>query len=491
MKRAYRCDDIREAEAPLLEAGVPLMQQAAAALASETLREWRSRGNRIPGTRVLLLVGAGNNGGDALYAGARLARRGMAVMALLASSHVHPEGLAAAQQAGVRVVDGLPSADVVIDGLVGIGARGPLREPLAGVVQALGQRRTELTVAVDVPSGVGGDDGAVSGPVVTADITVTMGALKPGLLLDPGRRHVGRIIRVPLGFEAHLPSEPAAITLEAPEIARLWRVPDADSHKYSRGVAGLMTGSPRYPGAGLLSVDAALASGCGMVRYVGQRELAGVVVQRCPEVVTAPGRVQTWVLGSGIDMDDEVAASEVARRLHEAVAEELPVVLDAGAISLAYTTDLPENVVLTPHAGELVALLAARGEHLSRHDVETGPARAARLAATLTGATVHLKGAIDVACSPDGPLYVQSNAPAWRGTAGAGDVQAGLLGGLLAQWGRAAAHPARLAAAAAAIHARAAAIASGTDAGGVGRPIRAGEIVRAIPAAIAETFAEA
>lgn len=190
-------------------------------------------------------------------------------------------------------------------------------------------------------------------------------------------------------------------------------------------------------------------------------------------------------------------------------------VLDAGAISLVNSLDVPSTVILTPHAGELAALLAARGEAMTREDISAAPARAARLAATLTGATVVLKGATDVVCGPDDPLYAQPGAPAWRATAGAGDVLAGLLGALLAGWGDELAElgkgrgiPARLAAAACYLHGRAAAIASGTihttitetstmgtSVGGsasdghvCGRPIRATEIAAAIPTAIAESL---
>lgn len=532
MLRAYRSDDIRAAEAPLLDAGVPLMERASYAVAMAVISYRRRAGLRIPGTHVVALVGAGNNGGDALYAAAYLARRGMAVDAVVCGT-AHTTGLAAAERSGVRVsyvneaaevrevVRRVASAaDVWLDGLVGIGARGRLREPHATVVQILSEIREgavvePLAVAIDVPSGVGADDGVLSGPVFRADITVTMGAPKPGLVLDPGRRYVGDLIEVDLGLAEYLPSEPALLALESRDIADLWDYPGPDSHKYTRGVVGLMTGSARYPGAALLSVAAAHAGGPGMVRYAGPRELSDLVISHHPETVADMGRVQAWVIGSGVDMDNSVAAAEAARRLDESIAEGIPVVLDAGAITLVNSLDVPSTVVLTPHAGELAALLAARGEAMTREEVSAAPARAARLAATLTGATVVLKGAIDVVCGPDDPLYAQTGAPAWRATAGAGDVLAGLLGAILAGWGDELAElgkgrgiPARLAAAACYLHGRAAALASGTvttaitgtstigapsgetvpDGHLCGRPIRATEIAAAIPAAIAESL---
>lgn len=117
-------------------------------------------------------------------------------------------------------------------------------------------------------------------------------------------------------------SPPCVLT--ARDIADMWDVPGPDSHKYTRGVVGVMTGSLRYPGAALLSTGAALAGGAGMVRYAGPREISQLVVSHHPEVVTDLGRVQAWVLGSGVDMDVAEAASEVARRLQEAVTEGIP-----------------------------------------------------------------------------------------------------------------------------------------------------------------------
>lgn len=501
MLRAYRSDDVRQAEAPLLERGVPLMDRAAAALATEVIRRVRALGNRVPGTEVLGLVGSGNNGGDVLFALARLARRGVSASAILTGTP-HAAGYAAASRAGVRFADAgtlrslAESAEVWIDGLVGIGARGPLREPALEIVRELEEVRVgrpvePLVIAADLPSGIGADDGTVPGLALRANVTVTMGIAKPGLVLDPGRRYAGEIVQVPLGLEEFLPSEPALLSVGARDIADMWDIPGPDSHKYSRGVVGVMTGSLRYPGAALLSTSAALAGGAGMVRYAGPREISRLVVSHHPEIVTDMGRVQAWVLGSGVNMDDPEAASEVARRLQESITAGIPVVLDAGAITLLGSIDVPSTVVITPHAGELAELLAARGEPLSREEIAAAPSRAARLAATLTGATVLLKGSVDVACAPDDPLWAQGGAAGWRATAGAGDVLAGLLGSILAQWGDELADlgkghgiPARLAAAASYIHGRAAAIAYGT-----GRPIVASEIAGAIPQAIGEALA--
>ncbi|MBR5951469.1 MAG: NAD(P)H-hydrate epimerase [Actinomycetaceae bacterium] len=509
---AYRTDDIRAAEEPLLAAGVPLMRHAARAVAYVVIRELKERHEQASGRRVVALVGSGNNGGDALYALTHLRTRGVHCTALLAfPDAAHSEGLQAARTAGVNIDEAAPDtvreqvgkADIVLDALLGIGARGALREPLAGIVATTNEAvatqkkrgaNAPICIAVDIPTGISVDDGTLPGEAFRADVTVTMGAAKPGLFLDPARPYAGDVRVVDLNFP--LPDEPALIALEDSDIAQLWRVPGVNSHKYARGVVGMMTGSPTYPGAAILSVGGALGAGAGMVRFAGPQRLARMVLGAHPEIVTTRGRVQAWVLGSGVDMDDEEAAAEVARRLHESMSENRPVVLDAGAISLAATTELRSCVVLTPHAGEAAQLLSALAETSTREAVEAAPARAARLIATLTGATVLLKGAIDVACAPDGPLYVATGAPAWRASAGAGDVLAGLLGSLLAMWGDELADlgdghgiPVRLAAAAAYVHGRAAALASGvqpTPSGKTrgGKPISASDIAAAIPDAV-------
>ncbi|UNX54322.1 NAD(P)H-hydrate epimerase [Georgenia sp. TF02-10] len=518
MIHAHTAAQVRAAEEPPLAAGEPLMARAAYALAGQVAAALGERGHRVSGSVVLLLVGAGNNGGDALFAGAHLARRGCRVHAALLAADAHPDGLAAARAAGVSVhrLDGAEPgpllalarrAGVWVDALVGVGTRGPLRDPLAQAVTALAGERAAspdepIVVAVDVPSGIGVDDGTVPGPVLPADRTVTMGTAKPGLLLPPAAGLAGRLVVVDVGLGAALAAEqPAACRLTDADVADLWPLPGPADHKYTRGVLGLVTGSQAYPGAAVLSAAGALRTGLGMVRYLGPETPTGLIRSRYPEVVTAAGRVQAWALGSGVDPDQAVRAEQVAESLSAALADGVPAVLDAGALSLLTDdafTDLPATVVLTPHAGELATLLTGRGEQTSRDDVDAAPARHARLAAEITGATVLLKGAVTVVAAPDGPLYAQADATPWLATAGAGDVLTGVLGALLAGYGDQLAAeaadggdgdglPARLAAAAALVHGRAARIAAGqwpADRPGPGTPILAGDVAAAIPAAL-------
>jgi len=508
MIRAYEAEAIREAEAPLLAvtATDELMTRAAFAVATAVLEELTRLGARRSGTTVLLLVGGGNNGGDALYAGAYLARRGLQVAAALCTDRPHERGLAAARAAGVRAHDvldaaGRPRAELLavladragvwLDGLTGIGARGALREPLAGIVTALAARRAAMpdeptVVAVDVPSGIGVDDGTVAGPVLRADVTVTMGAAKPGLLTRPAEALTGRLVVVDIGLAL---GEPALARLGAADVADLLRPPLPTDHKYTRGVLGLVAGSTTYPGAAVLAAAGALRTGVGMVRYLGPEGPTRLVHERFPEVVAGSGRVQAWAAGSGVDPADEGRAADVRDALRRALADGLPAVLDAGALALA-PERLPATVVLTPHAGELAQLLTARGETTSRADVEAAPLTAARRAAALTGATVLLKGATTVVAAPGGTTLTQADGSPWLATAGTGDVLAGVLGALLAQRGEDLAGggdpdgalTAELAAAAALLHGRAGARAC------AGGPVTALTVADALPGVVADVL---
>jgi len=246
-------------------------------------------------------------------------------------------------------------------------------------------------------------------------------------------------------------------------------VPGERDDKYSRGVLGVVTGSAMYPGAAVLGVEAAAHTGVGMIRYLGgAREL---VLQRRPEAVTADGRVQAWLLGSGMEAPDE--------RSRAAVAQQVPVVLDGGALELHAAAAGP--VVITPHHGELAALLG-----VPRAEVSADPAGFARRTADRLGITVLLKGHTTYAAGPGVSLSAAS-APTWLATAGAGDALAGILGALVATHSAAIADDpdelARLAATAAVLHGLAAARASG------GGPLTILGLAAALPGTIAGLLA--
>lgn len=431
MRAAYRADEVQAAETELMKT-VPdgaLMARAAVGLVVECARLL----GRVYGRRVVLLVGAGNNGGDALYAGAALAGRGARVDALLiVADRAHEGGRAALVKAGGRThaADGsaaaavIDAAELILDGIVGIGGHGGLRAPADDVVAAAA-RGSALVVAVDVPSGVEADTGVVAGAAVQADVTVTFGALKPGLLVGAGAQHSGEVRLVDIGLDPHLPAA-SVFVLEADDVAAELTPPGESDDKYTRGVVGVVSGSATYPGAAVLSTGAALHGGAGMVRYVGAA--ADAVRARWPEAVVHPsldqaGRVQAWVVGPGLGTDDDAA-----RALEHVLAADVPVLVDADAITLlADRRHLLQKrtapTVLTPHDREFERLFGPVGDDRIA---------AARRAAADSGATVLLKGNATVVADPSGEVYVNPTGTPWLGTAGSGDVLSGLGGSILA-----------------------------------------------------------
>ena len=533
---AHRAAAIAAAEAPLTAGTDRYMRAAAGALVRAARAELREAGaRRLTGACVLLLVGGGDNGGDALLAGALLAERGARVSAAAATDHPRAACAAAARAAGVTLAGagagdadaesagaavarflaeapGAGGAALVIDGLTGIGARGPLRRRAAELIAPLrgaGPRgeRPFRVLAVDLPSGTGVDDGTLPGPVLTADRSVTFTCPRGAHLLPPAARAVGRLDVVDLGLP--LPREaPLAVRPDDAALARLLRAPGGADHKYTRGVVGAWAGSLAYPGAAVLTCSAAVRAGAGMVRLVAPRRVTDLVLARRPEVVPAPGRAQALVLGPGTDPADAPRAVELRRALDAAARDALPAVIDAGALGLLPAA-MADGVhpgavhVLTPHAGEAAALLTALGRTRTRADVEAAPAEAARALAEATGATVLLKDTPTLIAGPGpGPVLSVDPGPGWLATAGSGDVLAGILGALLAatraqEEGRArpdsadpaaaesaeSADPALAAALAVRLHALAGDLASGAGPGCTGRPLAALDLAGALPAA--------
>ncbi|RNL80967.1 bifunctional ADP-dependent NAD(P)H-hydrate dehydratase/NAD(P)H-hydrate epimerase [Nocardioides marmorisolisilvae] len=410
MRAAHTVEQVRAAEEVEL-ARLPegaLMQRAATGLAvaiADLL-------GGVYGRRVLLLVGSGDNGGDALYAGAQLARRGAAVEAILLSEQVHAAGLAALLARHGRVVDTTTATrpDVVVDGIVGIGGRPGLRP---NAVEALGLFRDVPVVAVDVPSGVGVDTGELDGPHVVADLTVTFGTHKPCHLVDPAASACGVVDLV--GLDLDLP-EPPIQALQAADVAVLVPRPDPFAQKYTRGVVGVRAGSPEYTGAAVLTTSGASCGLAGMVRYDGPA--ADEVRARHPGIVASVGRVQAWVVGPGGGDDVDVL-------LAACLADGVPVVADAAA--LPHVEPGHSRLVLTPHAGELASMLGTE-----RDAVEADQLGHVRRAAAHFGCTVLLKGRHTLIADPGGRVRVTTSGVPWLAVAGAGDVLAGVIGALLA-----------------------------------------------------------
>jgi ADP-dependent NAD(P)H-hydrate dehydratase / NAD(P)H-hydrate epimerase len=428
MHGAWTVGQIRNAEKRALEftAEGDLMDRAATAVAVAAARLLRKRTGGVYGRRVAVLVGAGNNGGDALYAGAWLARLGARVSAILLSpERAHPAGLDEFLESGGRVVDALPWCELVIDGILGLGGRPGLQDRAAKLAELIHEAQMPV-VAVDMPSGIDVDTGAVPGLAIRATTTVTLGGLKQGLLVGAGAEYAGDVRLVDLGFDLDRPS---LHVLDAEDVAGILPVPGVADDKYTRGVVGVVAGSKQFPGAAVLCTGAAVHSGAGMVRYAGTA--ADVVRNRWPEVVVhedvaASGQVQAWVVGPGIGTDDE-ASESLSRVLYS----DVPVLVDADGLTLlssewfdGVTHDRAYPTVLTPHDREFERLFGKIG------DDRLG---AARRAAAESGAIVLLKGNSTIVATPDGMAYANRTGTPWLGTAGTGDVLSGLIGAFLAE----------------------------------------------------------
>ena len=480
MIQAWSTDAVYAAEGALmatLDDG-ELMARAVEGLAGVAA----ARLEECDGEAVAALVGPGNNGADALYAVARLAEAGWNAVAVH-HDHVHEGARAAAERAGVVLTTdptGLGEADVVLDGILGIGARPGLPDWAVGWLTALSE--TAHVIAVDLPSGQDPMGGELDPDGVFADETVTFSVAKPVHLLPPTEQACGLLTVVDIGLE--MEGDPVVRRLDHDDVAALWPVPVAADDKYSRGVLGVIAGGESYSGAAVLSVTAAVEAGCGMVRYVGTPTPTELVRAAVPEAVHGPGRVQAWVVGPGLDASSRATGAKAQLdAARDALAGDEPVVVDAGGLDLLDAAVLRARAdavtLLTPHAGECARLLTRLGSEgeVTREQVQARPLAHARALAGLTGATVLLKGATTLVVPPGegATAWSQSDAPAWLATAGAGDVLAGLLGTLLA-----AGLPADLAGALGAlVHGVAA------DRANPGGPVRALAVAHGIPAAVA------
>ena len=472
-------EQVGAAEEPVL-ARTPegaLMRRAAHGLAQVALEQLRRRTGGVAGRRVVVLAGAGNNGGDGLWAGDELRRRGVAVTAVLLSpDRAHPAGLAALRRRRGRIVTDVERgvaavhhADLVLDAIVGTGARGGLRPEAATLVDAARVAGVPI-LAVDTPSGVDPLTGVPGEHHVRAAATVTFGARKPVHVLAAPL--CGPVTLIDIGLGPELPPAPVDV-LDAADVGARWPVPGPGDDKYSQGVVGIAAGSRTYPGAAVLAVGAAALSTSGMVRYAGSA--ADEVRAAWPEIVATDtvgeaGRVQAWVVGPGLGTDDAGAQT-----LGDVLDAGVPVLADADAVTLlGLHAGLREKaagapVLITPHAGEF-----ARVAELTDDRVDS-----ARRAAADLGVTVLLKGNATVVAAPDGRVLVHPAGSAWLATAGSGDVLSGVAGALLA----AGLEPWWAGGCAAFVHARAAEIGAGADVG-PGSPVPASHVQAALPTAI-------
>ncbi len=445
--------EMARADALAVAAGVPaerLMEAAGRAVADATMARWSPR-------RAVVLAGPGNNGGDGFVAARYLAQAGWSVrIALLGGlSALKGEAALNAQRwTGELVplsVGAVEGCDLVIDALFGAGLARPL-DGIAREVAAAVSVRDLPCVAVDIPSGVYGDSGAVMGDgeggiAIRADLTVTFFRKKPGHLLLPGRELCGEVVVADIGIPPEVLGRIRPMTWE--NSPALWLDgfpwPKPADHKYTRGHM-VVWGGALMTGAARLTARAGQRAGAGMVSIATLPEAAAIYASSLLSVLVKPveglaefnallsdPRVTSAVVGPGSGVTSSTHA------YGKAVLEAgKACVLDADALTVFSEppqgpTELFESIaesagpcVLTPHEGEF-------GRMFGRCGLSAGSKLArAREAARLSGATVLLKGYDTVIAAPDGRAVINSNAPAHLATAGAGDVLAGLIGGLLA-----------------------------------------------------------
>lgn len=421
-------------------------------------------GGRPEAKRVVIVCGAGNNGGDGFVVGRHLLSRGARVEAWLAGEATKMTrdcrmnydafvGLGGRVDAVVpQALDplrvALGGADVVIDALFGTGLDRPIGDLLAGVVGFINDARTRK-VALDVPSGMNADTGVAMGAAVRADYTVTFAHLKLGHLTGQGAHLSGVVRVVDIGVPSSLRAEHAAGLVEARDVRALIRPRPVDSHKYRAGHVAVLAGSRGKVGAALLAAHGALRGGAGAATIVTWPDAAASLESRVVEVMTARIGEQ---LPEGPDGDatlfDQIDGVLVNKRAvvvgpgfgtgdrartavsHVLVEYTGPIVVDADALTMhaGAIEDFAAasgRAILTPHAGELARLLGVTSE-----DVESDRFGAARAAAQRARAVVVLKGPYTVIAAPDGRLVVNSTGNPALATAGAGDVLAGLAGAL-------------------------------------------------------------
>ena len=490
MQRVHTVAEVRAAEADLMSQlpSDELMRRAAFGLAVEVSDLLRERFGAVSGSRVVGLIGAGNNGSDTLWCLALLAGRGVGVSAVDATGARRPDHTDELfRRAGGSWDDLVDSgrAHLYLDGIAGLGSNRAVDVGLLDFL-AVQQSAGALVVAVDLPSGLDADAAkpVIDGAAVEADVSVTFGCLKPCHVLDPALEHCGEVRVVDIGLDPYLP-RPHIHAADDSFVAALWPTPGEHDSKYTRGVVNVVAGSKKYPGAGLLAARAARWGGAGMVRHVGAGAVfeagsAAIVVQPDSRI---GDRADSYVVGPGLGK---------GKRWRKVVKAALKtagcVVLDATALNLlADSGKLRERLrtrhgptLLTPHGGEFARLLSGYGIDLSL----PGPAAALALAAA-SGAVVYLKGSVGVVATPTGDLIATRRTSEHLSTAGTGDVLAGLVGSLIA-----AGKPADdwmlalYCAAAVIVHSLAAEIVVDD-----GEPLTADELEEELPAALADLLA--
>ena len=437
---------VAEIDAACIQSGIAgygLMTRAGLAVASSALKHFPDA------RRFVVLAGPGNNGGDAYVAAGALRAAGCNV-ALHSLNLAEPTSLdarRAREECGLKP-DPLETyvpepGDVVIDGLFGAGLARDVPLALSGVIGKVTERNIPV-IAIDLPSGIDGRSGKILGAAFKAVVTVTFMALKPGMLLLPGRDHCGQVDIADIGVpRRYIAEHRAGIAINTPQIwATRAGAHRADAHKYSRGALVVFSGAANHTGAARLSADAGLRAGAGLVTIASPEgalsenagHLTAVMVRRIDNTGELAEwltdiRLGTFVLGPGFGIGQKARDFALALKDRKLVLDADGLTSfreDPGQLFEAYSGE--PRLVLTPHEGEFARLFPdITGDgNLSKVDKALAAAKRAN-------AVVIYKGSDTVIASPDGRAAVNINAPPTLATAGSGDVLAGICGAFLAQ----------------------------------------------------------
>ena len=509
--KAVTAAQMRRLEQAAVEAGVSLdelMENAGRVVGDEVA----ARLGNAAESRVVVLVGPGNNGGDGLVAATRLAQRGAAVEAFVVAGSGDPAGKRfTAEASGVRIESVIDepgiqvlssvsaSADVVIDAVLGTGASRPIGDPLGRALAAVQQAGVPV-VAVDLPTGMNADTGKFDPNGIRADLTLMLANPKIGPVIEASNGHCGEIKVLDIGIPPGLDSGLEVEWLDKQLASSLLPARPADSHKGTFGRALLVAGSPQYPGAALLATSAATRSGAGLVELTTESGVYDLVVGAVPEAIYTPlaesnsreldssesarqvidraAAATSVLIGPGFGTS--VNKSIFTRTLAKQAPGLPPLVIDADALNILAGTyrwweSLPESTIVTPHPGEMAGLL-----HRSTTEVQADRLGAAKSAAEKWGVNVVLKGAATLIVSPAGRVRISPFVNAGLAKGGTGDVLAGLASGLLAQMPD---RPFDAASLAVYVHGLAGEVARRSK-GEIG--MRAGDVINAIPDAFIE-----
>ncbi|WP_428968038.1 NAD(P)H-hydrate dehydratase [Sphingomonas sp. Xoc002] len=388
-----------------------LMDRAGSAIAQAVAR-------LAAGREILVLCGPGNNGGDGYIAAAALKRQGLAVRVAASEAPRSTRACRAAAIWGgaVEALDGAAPAPVLVDAIFGTGLSRPPSDEIQNVLARLAEAAW-LRIAVDLPTGVATDNGKALGRVPHFDVTLALGAVKPSHLLQPAASLMGQVRLLDIGVA----TRSHARTLTRPNLPE----PDANSHKYSRGMVAVVAGS--MSGASELAALAALRAGAGYVLHLASTGVSGsaaphAIVRRDYRAdALGEDRIGAVVIGPGLGRD-----ADASQRLRAALASGRPLVIDGDALRSVDIETLAAHAgpkILTPHGGEFTHLFG---------EVTDDKLSATRRAARQSGAVVVHKGADTVIAAPDGQAILCSEASPWLSTAGTGDVLAGAIGAMLA-----------------------------------------------------------